>query len=468
MPGLSSSVDHSLNMQISDLPPEPAREADDVDHSANHLHIGSSTTIFDMFGAQLSYGGSTYGAQEDKASLPEALLFQEHTQKLTLPLAAIEDCDAMRDQIQASLDSFNFNKQYASDKLEQKFMESMPQYTEEGEMGYKSASFELFAHHSGGSSNFETEFPLPKLWSPAVNDHPQIYADDRDCLSDFPFGNRSSRELTDNSPMLMSAFSEKHVENTLVNYLEPSKPYGVDHQAGGISHCSSGVELQIQQKRKRSRPCKSSEEVESQRMTHIAVERNRRKQMNEHLRVLRTLMPGSYVQRGDQASIIGGAIEFVKELQQLLQCLEEQKRRKLLTESIAPRAALQDGCLMLQPIFPPHPPRQDVKYYNDNCYEPLREFYAEVKSEVAEVEVKMVGNDAFIKILSQRRPGQLLKTIVALENLSFSILHSNITTIEHTVLYSFNVKIGPECAIGVDDIASAIVQTFTLIHNGLQ
>lgn len=50
-------------------------------------------------------------------------------------------------------------------------------------------------------------------------------------------------------------------------------------------------------KRKRPRTTKTSEEVESQRMTHIAVERNRRKQMNEHLRVLRSLMPGSYVQR---------------------------------------------------------------------------------------------------------------------------------------------------------------------------
>jgi hypothetical protein len=37
--------------------------------------------------------------------------------------------------------------------------------------------------------------------------------------------------------------------------------------------------------------------VESQRMTHIAVERNRRRQMNEYLRILRSLMPGSYVQR---------------------------------------------------------------------------------------------------------------------------------------------------------------------------
>lgn len=50
-------------------------------------------------------------------------------------------------------------------------------------------------------------------------------------------------------------------------------------------------------KRRRTRTCKNKEELENQRMTHIAVERNRRKQMNEHLSVLRSLMPESYVQR---------------------------------------------------------------------------------------------------------------------------------------------------------------------------
>ena len=50
-------------------------------------------------------------------------------------------------------------------------------------------------------------------------------------------------------------------------------------------------------RRRKPRVCKNKEEAESQRMTHIAVERNRRKQMNEHLAVLRSLMPESYVQK---------------------------------------------------------------------------------------------------------------------------------------------------------------------------
>jgi Helix-loop-helix DNA-binding domain len=50
-------------------------------------------------------------------------------------------------------------------------------------------------------------------------------------------------------------------------------------------------------KRRRTKVVKNKEEVESQRMNHIAIERNRRKQMNEYLAVLRSLMPPSYVQR---------------------------------------------------------------------------------------------------------------------------------------------------------------------------
>ena len=54
----------------------------------------------------------------------------------------------------------------------------------------------------------------------------------------------------------------------------------------------------VTKKRKRPKTQKQDNEVEiSQRMTHIAVERNRRKQMNEHLAVLRALMPGSYIQK---------------------------------------------------------------------------------------------------------------------------------------------------------------------------
>jgi len=71
----------------------------------------------------------------------------------------------------------------------------------------------------------------------------------------------------------------------------------------------------------------------------------------------------------------------------------------------------------------------------------LWEETAESKSSIADVEVKMSGFNALIKILSRRRPSQLIKVIADLEHLHFTILHTNITTIEQTVLYSFNVQV---------------------------
>lgn len=50
-------------------------------------------------------------------------------------------------------------------------------------------------------------------------------------------------------------------------------------------------------KRRRTKCTKNEEEIAIQRMTHIAVERNRRRQMNDYLAVLRSLMPPSYAQR---------------------------------------------------------------------------------------------------------------------------------------------------------------------------
>ncbi|KAL3620036.1 hypothetical protein CASFOL_034948 [Castilleja foliolosa] len=225
-------------------------------------------------------------------------------------------------------------------------------------------------------------------------------------------------------------------------------------------------------KRKRPRSLKTSEEVESQRMTHIAVERNRRKQMNEHLRVLRSLMPNSYVQRGDQASIIGGAIEFVRELEQLLQCLESQKRRRLYGDA-GPRPTVGDPStqpaqqqLMFPPPMPTNNNIQNDELKNIGEYETgLQEETAESKSCLADVEVKVLGFDALIKVLSRRRGGQLIRAIAALEDMQLNILHTNITTIEQTVLYSFNVKIGGgEARFTAEDIANSVQQIFSFIH----
>lgn len=268
----------------------------------------------------------------------------------------------------------------------------------------------------------------------------------------------------------------------------------VQQADGGGGRAEKAGEQGKSGRRKRPRTVKTSEEVESQRMTHIAVERNRRRQMNEYLRVLRSLMPGSYVQRGDQASIIGGAIEFIRELEQLIQCLESQKRRRLYGgDAPAPPARpVADGAVLpapmqqpppaTPPFFPPSIPFPASSGAGDGTGAGVakvaldldasgggevgggvREEMAENKSCVADIEVRVVGVDAMIKILSRRRPGQLIKTVAALEEMHMSILHTNITTIDQTVLYSFNVKIAGDARFSAEDIAGAVHQILSFI-----
>ncbi|KAK1631557.1 hypothetical protein QYE76_005872 [Lolium multiflorum] len=215
-------------------------------------------------------------------------------------------------------------------------------------------------------------------------------------------------------------------------------------------------------KRRRTRTAKNSEEVESQRMTHIAVERNRRKQMNEYLAALRSLMPPSYAQRGDQASIVAGAINFVKELEQRVQSLEAHKlttRQCAVADGEAPPPPFANFFTFPQysmnATSAPTPPA------NNDAAEGGAEAEASGSkpSAVADVEVTIVESHANLRMLSRRRPRQLLRLLVALHGHRLTVLHLNMTGAGHMVLYSLNLKVEDDCQLtSVDEIATAAHQ----------
>ncbi|KAF5464102.1 hypothetical protein F2P56_014209 [Juglans regia] len=197
-------------------------------------------------------------------------------------------------------------------------------------------------------------------------------------------------------------------------------------------------------KRRRTRSAKNEEELENQRMTHIAVERNRRRQMNDYLSVLRSMMPASHVQRGDQASIIGGALNFVKELEQLLQSLQAQKRIKQRPESST----------NLSPLFSDF---FTFPQYSTCCTESSESLMGEKRSAIADIEVTMVERHANIKVLSRKYPKQLLKMVSQLQSMHLVVLHLNVTTVENMVLSSFSVKVEDDSQLtSANEIAAAV------------
>lgn len=129
--------------------------------------------------------------------------------------------------------------------------------------------------------------------------------------------------------------------------------------------------------------------------------------------------------------MVGGAIEFVKELEQLLQSLEAQKR--LLQQVGGPH---DNNTNFLAPPF-----KQFFTYPQYLWCQRPSEFPVENRSTVADIEVTLIETHANLRILSLRRPRQLFKMVAGFQALRLTILHLNVTTLDTMVLYSVNAKV---------------------------
>ncbi|RCV43080.1 hypothetical protein SETIT_9G267300v2 [Setaria italica] len=225
-----------------------------------------------------------------------------------------------------------------------------------------------------------------------------------------------------------------------------------EHDAAPSSAAGPSPATTPKRKRRRAKVIKNEEEIESQRMTHIAVERNRRRQMNEYLAVLRSLMPPSYAQRGDQASIVGGAINYVRELEQLLQSLEVQRSLKEHnSNSSNPFASF----FSFPQYFATSATHCDAG--NHTIEEDTSARRTPSSSVTADIEVSMVEGHASVKVQAPRRPRQLLRLAAGLQQLGLTILHLNVSTAGAMVMYSLSLKVEDECKLSsVEEIAAAV------------
>ena len=171
-------------------------------------------------------------------------------------------------------------------------------------------------------------------------------------------------------------------------------------------------------------------------------------------------------------------MDYINELQQVLQSLEAKKQRKVYSEVLSPRLvpSPRPSTQVLSPRSrPPLSPRLNIPIsprtpqpgspYRPrlNLSSPIslanpielspssstsslndslaNELIANSKSPMAEVEVKFSGPNVLVKTVSPRIPGQVVKIISALVDLSLEILHVSISTIEDTMLNSFTIKV---------------------------
>lgn len=163
---------------------------------------------------------------------------------------------------------------------------------------------------------------------------------------------------------------------------------------------------------------------------------------------------GEMVQ-GDQASIVGGAIEFVKELEHHLQSLEAQKFILLEQNKLRGMIMSEETTNSSSSPASPSPPfAQFFSYPQYTCSSQSQSqsqsqlansnnkyMTSKSKAAVADIEVTLIETHANVRILSQRRLRQLSKLVTAFHTLYLSILHLNLTTLDPLVLYSISAKV---------------------------
>lgn len=176
-------------------------------------------------------------------------------------------------------------------------------------------------------------------------------------------------------------------------------------------------------------------------------------------------------------------MDYINELQQILQSLEAKKQRKAYSDTVlSPRPISSPRPLPLSPrLKPPPSPRLNLPMspktptptspYRPRLIrqqasgtanygsvlvsspaltssssssivnESLNELSANSKSSIADVEVKFSGVNLLLKTVSPRIPGQVTKIISVLEEMSLEILQVNISSVDEMMVNSFTIKV---------------------------
>ncbi|KAH7316355.1 hypothetical protein KP509_21G089700 [Ceratopteris richardii] len=176
---------------------------------------------------------------------------------------------------------------------------------------------------------------------------------------------------------------------------------------------------------------------------HFLTERQRREFLNEKYQVLRSLIPNPT--KGDRASIVQDAIDYVKELKKLNEDLQGeilnrriQKRRKVENDELTKIGSLwRLGS------------RNETQFISDTRNHGININIAHELSRLGtEVEVRISDNEATIKVTQHQPRRTLLDAFVVLDEVDLELLHASGARIGNSDIYMFNVKI-PEAGVAL-------------------
>nr|GLL25851.1 transcription factor MYC2-like [Ipomoea trifida] len=174
---------------------------------------------------------------------------------------------------------------------------------------------------------------------------------------------------------------------------------GVDSVPGGGGAVGGGGERA--KKRAKKAAANGNGNGKEETRTHVQAERQRRERLNQRFYTLRTMVPN--VSKMDKASILEDAIAYINQLESKLQ----------------------------KPPTSPHHNIEDAAGDEEDA-----------DDQSADVDVKIIGEDAMIKIECNKKNHPAARLMAALKELDLHIRHANVSVANKLMIQQATVKMG--------------------------